>query len=288
MERKPWPIIILALIHILEPVFKIGFYSAYWNIPILRYVNYLVHLNTSWEHFLFFAAFPIAGLSILAVKAWSLPVFLLMQAITLSAHAYHHHIAPQTFSLSLVVFMSTMNLAVVTYFLLPAVRLAYLDPSVRWWEALPRFVVDWKAKLSGGNQTKEVLLGNISRGGAFVHARGGVDLKVNANVEIEFSFLNSPMKLKGVVRHVSHDAGTSRVGIEFCELTRVQKKALRLGTKQLKELHYTPQRIQDDTFVSFKNWAQTLSKTGKGLFPEKSERRTSVKSDTADKSKKAS
>ncbi|MBY0370856.1 PilZ domain-containing protein, partial [bacterium] len=273
MERKPWPIVLLALFHVLEPLCKLVFYSYYWNISTARYFTYLQHQSTPMELFLFLGAFPLAGIAIFAVKSWSLPVFLGIQIMTLSTHIYHHAIAPQTFPLSLVVGMSIMNLAVVTYFLLPAVRIAYLDASIRWWEAMPRFVVEWKGTLNQGSAHQEVLVQNISEGGVFLNIRGKNHVSFEKPVRIKFDLLTTPLDLAGIVRHQSTSGDSMHAGLQFCDLHKADKKKIRQGIKSLEKLGYKQNRIQDEAFASFRKWAVRLLKTGKGLLPDSARRR---------------
>lgn len=269
MERKPWPIVVLAIIHFLEPVFKILFYSILWGMPVRRFLTYMQYQSSPLELFLFLAAFPLAGAAIIAVKKWSLPAFIAIQLVTLGGHIYYHSTAPNAFPLYLIISLTLMNLAVLTYFLLPAVRIAYLDPKIRWWEAKPRYLVDWKAKATQGKSTVEVTVSNISEGGMFVQGPSkSAALAVEEPIRVEFNFVNTEMSVPGRIRHFSAGTGAPKYGIQFTDLSREEKSKLRKCARVLATLDYPRQGVHEDPIESFKAWAKTLFTTGKGLFPE--------------------
>jgi hypothetical protein len=266
MQRKPWPIIILAFIHFVEPIAKIIFYSILWKMPVSRFLTYMQYQSSPLELFLFLGAFPIAGVAILAVKKWSLPAFFLVQLVTLGGHIYYHTTAPKAFPIYLIVGLTVLNLLVVTYFLLPAVRIAYLDPKVRWWEAKPRFLVDWKGKAVQGKHNIDVTVSNISEGGMFFQTSSkSASLSIEEPIRVDFEFLNVPFSLPGRIRHYS--AG-SKYGVQFTDLTSEQKKNLKTSARAIAKLDYPRQGLSENPFESFTNWFKTLVKTGKGLVPE--------------------
>ncbi len=286
MARKPWPIVILAMFHFLEPVFKILFYSLLWDMPVSRFLTYMQYQSSFGELFLFLGAFPIAGFAILSVKKWSIPTFFLVQVITVAGHIYYHRVAPKAFPISLIVSVTVANLAVVTYFLMPAVRIAYLDPRVRWWEAKPRYLVNLSAKAIQGKKSTEGNISNISEGGIFLTCTGKAALAVEEPITLQFDFLNLAMTVTGRIRHFSTGSGAHKYGIQFSDLTREQKTNMRRCIAVLGTLDYERQGGNEDAVESLKTWVRTLVKTGRGLMPEvkslpAKKTQVSVGSDTA-------
>lgn len=272
MERRPWPIVILAIIHFLEPFAKILFYSTLWNLPVSRFVSFLIHHTSPVEQTLFLASFPLGGICILAVKKWSLPGYAAVQAVTLAGHIYYHVNAPQAFPLYLIATLTLLNLSVVAYFLLPAVRLAYLDPSIRWWESKPRYLVDWKGKALQGKRATDLRVSNISEGGLFVTVPGSkAALEVNELIQVEFEFLETPMSLVGRIRHQNAKGTDKKYGIEFSELTPGVRAQLKRGIRELRRRRFPRQGRREETWQSFRNWIADLS-TGKGFLPEPNKR----------------
>jgi hypothetical protein len=269
MERKPWPIVILAVMHFLEPFAKILFYTTLWNMPISRFVSFMIHDTKTIELLLFAAAFPIGGICILAVKRWSLWGYFAIQAVTLFGHIHYHLLAPQAFPLVLISIMTLLNLIVVSYFLIPAVRIAYTDPKIRWWEAKPRYLVDFRGTGLQGTKATELIVSNISEGGLFVTVANRLaTLDVAEPVQVEFDFLGTPYSLVGRIRHHSVGTTEARYGIQFAELTPGVRKGLRKSMRQLRRLKYKRQGRTEESMVSFKKWANRLVTTGKGLIPE--------------------
>ena len=269
MERKPWPIVILAVLHFMEPVAKILFYTTLWHMPISRFVSFMIHQTTIPELLLFAAAFPVGGFCIIAVKRWSLLGYFAIQALTLYGHVHYHIVAPQAFSLTLVVSMTLLNSIVVSYFLIPAVRIAYMDPTLRWWEAKPRYLVNFAGRALQGRAAVDLIVSNISEGGLFVTVANRLaTLNVKEAVQVEFDFLGIPYSLVGQIRHHSVGATEARYGVQFAELTPGMQSGLRKSMRQLRRLKYKRQGRAEDAMISFKKWVVRLFTTGKGLIPE--------------------
>ncbi len=269
MERRPWPIVILATFHFLEPVAKILFYSVLWEMPISVILKYLSYQASFLEMLLFCASFPLAGIAIFAVKNWSLPAFLAIQGVTLAGHIYFHIEAPKAFPIYLIASLSMANALVVYYFLVPSVRAAYFDPKLRWWEAKPRFIVDWAGRALQGRKDIAIKVCNLSEGGVLVEANGkSAALESDEQVQIEFSFQNTDYSFPGIVRHFSKAGTPAKFGIQFSEVSPGAKKKLKQAIRTLKRSGYRPMGRSEPAWESFVSWSRRLVKTGSGLFPE--------------------
>ncbi len=66
------------------------------------------------------------------------------------------------------VMLYIVNIGVVGYFLIPAVRSLYFDPRLRWWESKPRYHFERECEVIVGEQKTKGTIKNISEGGAFV------------------------------------------------------------------------------------------------------------------------
>jgi hypothetical protein len=210
MEKKPWPILVLAMIHFMEPIAKIFFYSWLWNqSPTIFFEPWT--LDTAYFRALFFFGFPIAGFAIYMVKNWSLPVFMGVQAVTLIGHIQNFSRSPESFPVYLVAGVTALNCLVVCYFLVPAVRAAYLDPRLRWWEAKPRYRVNWdfKCDLNGKSYKGHIL--NISEGGMFLSFQSPQEFELYKMADFEFSYENFHFKLSGqLVHHTPVESDNTR------------------------------------------------------------------------------
>jgi hypothetical protein len=268
MERRPWPIVILALLHFFEPFAKTVFYAFLWEMPVSRLVKYLSYQASPLELFLFAFSFPLAGIAIFAMKKWSLPTFLTIQAITLAGHVYFHLVSPKSFPIYLIASLTVLNALVVWYFLAPSVRTLYLDSRLRWWEAKPRFTVNWHGKVLQGKKSLPVQICNLSQGGTLIKIEKKATLEVEEAIQIEFEFEKASFSMPGVVRHYSKSETDALYGIQFSELTSGTLSKLKATMGKLKKAGHLPMGRRDPALKSFLAWAEKLAKTGQGFFPE--------------------
>lgn len=266
MEHKPWPLLILAFIHFIEPVTKISFYSFYYHIHPLETVLNVYQSASAFHAFEFFFLFPIAGLAIFAVKKWSFPVFLIVELWVLIINVPYLNELYQTnqvWLFSSFISFAILNLVIVSYLLLPAVRIAYLDPRIRWWEAEPRYSVNLDCKVN--NQTAGIIK-NISSSGVFIAIDS--DLEINSTVALEFKFSAPSMEFmirsRVAVLHKFTINNIEGYGAQFSGITKGDKHLIKSIIKYLeksKTVRRPPRRNVGDLIL----WMITLFKTGKGL-----------------------
>lgn len=264
MPKKPWPIIILSVLYFLEPLIKIFFYSFYWQRPV-SYLMTAASLHSPYTAFMYFLAFPLAGIAIFAVKKWSLPVFGLLHVLTLIGHLNNHHLAPQHFPISLIVTISLLNFLVVSYFLIPAVRLVYFYPKFRWWESKPRYRVNWEMTVSQKGKTFEGTTLNLSEGGLFFYCKTP-SLKPGKLLSVAFEYEGQKFHFFGRIVHQFSNAGSHRYGIKFASMQKKNQEKLVACLSKMAELHPEIQPIKHDV-PSFNHWAKTALTTGKGIVP---------------------
>lgn len=268
MERKPWPLIVLALLHFFEPQVKLLFYSWLWHLPVGTLLQSLSAQQNSWRTFLFLFSFPIAGIAIFVVKNWSLPVFFAIQIITLCQHLYDAAFSPTHLPIAYAVLFIFLNLVVTTYFLLPAVRVAYLDPRVRWWESKPRYQVRWPAYLTQDTRAFEATISNISEGGFFCELPQRTPLETTQEVVASFSFQERRFEVRGEFRHSHFAEQKSFYGVEFVGLPTSLLRSLKSCLRELDRLGTPRKPARENPFKSFRRWFVRLVTTGKGLLPE--------------------
>ena len=266
MEHKPWPLLILAFIHFIEPITKIAFYSIFFHINPLEVITNVYNSDTLIHAFEFFFLFPIAGLAIYSVKKWSFPVFILVEIWVFIINAPYLNELYQTNQLWLLGFFALfgiINLTIVSYLLLPAVRVAYLNSNIRWWEAKPRYTVNIDCRLN--NQTAATIK-NISMSGVFISTEN--DLPINSNIELEFKFsvpsIALNIKSNVLVLHKFSINGIEGYGARFLDISKSNKRHVKTMIKYLEKsntMRRPPRRNIGDLIL----WIITLVKTGKGL-----------------------
>lgn len=271
MEYKPWPLILLAFVHFIEPISKIAFYSIFFQLSPLDAIVIEYQSGSAIQTFEFFFLFPIAGIALFAVKKWSFPLFVLVEVwvfITNLTYFNELYQSNQIWLLGFFIFFGILNIAVVGYLLLPAVRIAYLDPRVRWWEAKPRYSINIEGKVDG--QTTGTIV-NISESGIFIAAHR--NLPIDSEIELEFTLFESAalsqdfhIKLKALVVHKFTVDNVEGYGIRYIELSVSNRHLIRSMIRHLERANVTrrpPRRNAMDLI----RWLTTLIKTGKGLFP---------------------
>lgn len=277
MEHKPWSLLILAFFHFIEPISKVLFYSIYFHVSPIDVIT-IEYNNGSILHSIeYFFLFPIAGIAIFAVKKWSLPVFLGVELWALISNVPYLeslYQSNQILLLTYFILFALLNVSVVSYLLIPAVRLAYLEPHVRWWEAKPRYAITldaWADDESIGS------IKNISESGVFLAT--DMELPINTIIELKFS---PPTNQSDTPNHFSITQTSTIVhrltidniegyGIRYNSLSTINKRAIHSLIRTL-EKSGSARRPPRREIYDMMNWIQMVIKTGKGLIPTNQKR----------------
>ena len=266
MKSRPWPIVILALLHILAPVGNL-FTSAWLQHTSAKSLLWvLLHTENAWGLFDFFCLLPIAGVAIYLCKKWSYPVFLLVAGITVFENFLAWRTAPEVVPLGYVIVTFLLDAIFVAYFVIPNVRKVYMDPRVRWWESKPRYLVDTALSLpaeSADATPNEATIRDFSEGGIFIST--SADLSPHKHLKLAFTILNIPLEVESkLVYHRKGDA--PGYGLQFLHTRETLKIARRIATalKKSKFRERTEYDWKSDLIV----WFVDLIKHGKGIVPE--------------------
>ena len=268
MRRRPWALIILAVLHFLAPIGNVIFNALITGREVLSYLVYALspeYFSTNWVILL---APIVAGIAVYACKRWSFFVYLL--AITslfiFSYSGYQSKAGAITFIPVLLVYL--VNVAVVSYFLLPAVRSVYFDRRMRWWEIQARYKCDLKCEWSLSTESKVTAgrVGNISRNGLFLRADEMPPDQSEVSILLPFNDGNDLQVRGDAIIHNRVDA--VGFGVKFNHTKESRSKVNQL----IDDLEARGMRIStldgrpED---SFSYWLRTLLTTGKGLIPKK-------------------
>ena len=159
MKHRPYILILLSAFHCLAPIGN-WYLNAMWaQMSFFEYVSVFFqpqNISRQWPHLVL----PIiAGIAIYACKKWSFFVYLLCMLGLLLASYFGYSERAGTITMLPIILAYSLNLIIVTYFLVPAVRKVYFDPRLRWWETLPRYSCNILANVN--DQGKE-FTGQIS------------------------------------------------------------------------------------------------------------------------------
>jgi hypothetical protein len=266
MKNKPWPILILALIHLFMPIFNLLLNSTLIQSGPIEYAKLFVDIKSWYEIFDFFLLYPIVGISIFLMKKWSYLFFLLATLWTFSMNSYlwlTGNTPPIPFWLFPLV--SLINVAFATYFLLPAVRRLYFDQRLKWWESKPRFEIQIPANIKSSLDTP-ITICDLSEGGAFVKTTEIIQLSEEAFFEFTYEGYNCSIPFE-VVHQKEMQANEYGLGLKFLH-NNDSFKQIRSMLKQLKIAGTPMTRMPDPLFLSFKVWFKKVKDgtTGDGFL----------------------
>lgn len=209
----------------------------------------------------------IAAIAIYACKKWSFYVYMLA-ITTLFVFSYVGFQSKNgDLGMTALIAVYLINITVVVYFLIPAVRNIYFDRRMRWWEVKPRYNCNFSAKwnFEDNDVIHEGEVGNISVNGLFLKSE--IYPRDEDMVEIEIPFDNGKdVKFSGkVVFHST--AGKIGFGVQFNH-DKLSKQAATEITNDLDAKGMKAPGIQLRPEDSLTFWLRTLVTTGKGLIPK--------------------
>ncbi|GIL17091.1 MAG: hypothetical protein BroJett040_08420 [Oligoflexia bacterium] len=264
MKRRPWILVLLAVIHILAPIGNQIVNALFAYSPFWYYLKVAFQPHNVARHWFEYVAPVVAGISIYICRRWSFVVYLL----TISAlfiYSYFGYVERPTTRVAIeLIVVYVLDVIVIAYFLLPAVRQVYFNPRLRWWETHRRYRADIKTNYSGLGGSYEGLIANASLGGLFIKSNHMPEDRTE--IEIEFSYHGTDYQFLGTV--VSHGQ-QDRMG--FGVQLKHNRETIRLAKKFIRALHTSGNLLTerepgpDDGFLS---WVKTLVTTGRGALPE--------------------
>ncbi len=268
MNRKPWSIVLCALIFLLIPFGNI-YYTYLFMDGNYDFSDYIYSLFTLKENFwiLFNLIVPsiIASISVYSIKNWSIPVFLssMLWIIASSIMDLASH-ASIFKSMIVIAVPIILNSLFVYFILIPNVRMAYLNPKLRWWESKPRFIINKEAKVIIDSEEQTVTVSNISEGGVFVISEKEIDM--TKELELHLDILEFSLKIKA--KTVYQIPNKFSYGLQFNLSDSSTVSFVKKCMKSLRKNNYPETRVQEEWKKDFSKWFITLLKTGKGLVPQ--------------------
>jgi len=221
MKQRPLLFIILGVLHLIEPLFKILFFKITTAFPIDVILTNVIQISEFRDIFEFWFLFPIAGIALLGVKKWSYPIFVGVQAYSLVAHLTYKSYSwpyvdqvPQWPSLLLL----ACNIAIIIYFALPDVRKPFFDASVRWWEPKERFSFNFPCTVhfSANQKLIDAEILNISHSGAFIKNSNLLQLKNEyGDLYVNICIGELALSIKSVIVSQHDFRGQKGLGIKF-------------------------------------------------------------------------
>jgi hypothetical protein len=264
MRTRPWPIVILALFYLIAPIGN-ALLGAWLTRTSPIYYFHLLMLKKTWYELLTFVAlFPIAGIAIFAIKKWSYPVFLAVSVTTFYGNYQNWVHYPQVMSLAFLVGLYVFNIALVSYFLLPAVRAPYFNKRLRWWESKPRYLVNLRGDLTGDFGKKKCVITDLSEGGLFLQTTR--KLEQGEVITVETQLFHRQVSFLGKVVYF-RNSPEKGYGVQFSDQSPENRRALRQLVRGLRLIGVPERNGAPNLAEDFIEWARLVASTGRGLVP---------------------
>lgn len=268
MRRRPWALVLLAFLHIIAPIGNIVFNALITNKDVFQYLVFAMspqYLEMNWP----IIVGPIAaGVAIYACKKWSFYVYIAIISYMFVFSYSGYQSKAESLSLLPVLLVYLINISVVAYFLIPAVRNVYFDRRMRWWEVQARYKCNIPAQWwnEGDSAKYSGVIGNLSENGLFLKSDETPGDQVNVVVSVD----GKDVEVKGkTIIHKSIEA--LGFGVQF-EHSKESKKMIRSIVENLEQHGERSNPIVIRPEDSFSFWVRTLVTTGKGLLPKNDKR----------------
>jgi len=285
MKWKPWPIVLISIFLITEPLVKVFLDSFLFQVNVDRFLGIYFETHNPFESFVYFLSLPIAGVALFVIKRWSLPLFFTMELLVGYDYFVRYSQVPGENTMFLVFGILALNLAIVSYFLIPAVWEIYYNPRLRWWESKPRFRVVIPATLEGTWDSAPCTIVDISEGGAYIQTKKKIEL--NKPVTLVIKLFEAELKIAGEAIHFG-DCQLNGVGMRFIEKNPEINRQIEKFMEGVRLLNAQEIRPRGKWHEDFKNWINILRKdVKKGLIPESNISRSNDQSDPKDPNSKA-
>ncbi len=269
MRRRPWSLILLAILHFLAPIGNIIFNALIVNRNVFDYLVYALSPEYLIRNWVIVVAPIIAGYSIYACKKWSFYVYL-FSITALFVFSYTGYLSKaESISLFPIIAVYVVNIIVVSYFLIPAVRNIYFDRRMRWWEIQPRYKCNFKCTWSqvGRDTPVEGEVGNISENGLFVKSNEMPSDNSEIQIHLPTTSTQAQEGFRGeaIIHNRSDAVG---FGVKFVH-TKESKALAKEIVQDLEKKGMRISTLDGRPEDSFSYWLRTLLTTGKGLVPKK-------------------
>ena len=261
MAKRPWIIVVLAALHGLAPIGNLIFNALWAGVSPSFYIRIAVqpeNLARLWPSIVL----PfIAGVAIYQCKKESFFVFLtcMLGLFIYSVHGYFER--GGALILIQLILAFGLNIGLVTYFLIPAVREIYMNKKLRWWESEDRFSWDQSCHFNENATQVTGAIANISKSGLFVSS--SIIPADNSKVTLRFDFCGREVQIQGVVVHHGPKQG---FGLRFTENNKDRALISQIVNSLQKEGRLVRARTTSAE-GSFSQWLKELARSGKGLLP---------------------
>jgi hypothetical protein len=264
MKTRPWPLVVLAIAHLLAPVGNLFINAFLRDVTVWRYFLAMFHPNNVIHASIFLGIPLLSAWLIYMCKKWSYWAYLCFMSVPFIYSYMSWRESDTAMPLTALAVFYVVNSIVVGYFVLPAVRRVYFDSKLRWWETKPRFGASYQAPVTIGEKKFEGHIRNISEGGIFWESQEIIP--ENVEIVVEFKGAEEKFQLKGkAIYHRGQDP--AGYGIKF-DLDPVNSDKLLMLIARLKDEGAVIVSRAPGAEDSFGSWVKSLFKTKAAWIPQ--------------------
>ena len=237
MNRRPWPILLLAVLQFLSPLIYIIVASFFYGLSVQATANEILALTPELRKFEIFVLQVLLGGLILMTRRTGY-YFVIVGSIYLIVRGVIEFVASnQTDPVFPLVLTNLLCAAVIAYLVRPRTRMIYFNPRMRWWETEARYVVGFPASIVRvGGKACKAKIQNIAVGGAGVDTVEKGFLK-DEIVDLEFQYEGETYRMKSKIVWEQDIAGSQQfIGIQWAESNaNADRSKMRRLTRELKK-----------------------------------------------------
>lgn len=238
MKTKPILFSSITLFCLFEPVAKLVYFKTTTHFPWETILSNLMSRDTMLDVFNFWLIFPLAGLTLLKIRAWSYVLFLSLMVYNVyslvSYEAYtwpYNEVRPHIYNLAL----TLCCLGIIIAFIFPKIRKPFFDRRSRWWEPQKRHDIFLESELKTSFDTMTSVVSNISSTGAYL--LNVEDLKIGEHLLINFRILDEVFTTEVVVVRKVSDVSVNGYGVKFLNMSFQSRRRLVEALNEWEQIH---------------------------------------------------
>lgn len=263
MKRRPWPLVVLALIHLLTPVGNILINSVLMKVSPFYYAKALLAPGNLVHALVFFGVPILASGLIFACRRWTYWAYIVLMSVPFVYSFLSWSESPSLATGLILALFYLVNIAIVGYFSLPGVRVVYFNPALRWWETKPRYSTDFKAQMIVGDAQCDGHVKNISLGGLFIETLGEAPLNEFAKIRFHFAEQDYVVNCKPVFRRQMEPKGYGvKFELDATAADQIANLIARLKVEGVLHSSHVPGPEE-----SFQYWLKNLLKSRQAWIP---------------------
>jgi uncharacterized membrane protein (UPF0136 family) len=256
MNRRPWPIVLIAILQLLSPFFYVATAAIFYQLSMGETMKEIVALTPDLRKIeIFILPILLGGLILFTRKSGY--YFVIVGTVYLIVRGVAEFIASNnTDPVFPIVLSNFLCLIVIATLLRPQTRSIYFNPRLRWWETSPRYIIQFPASVTRvGGKPMKATFQNIAAGGAGIETVETGFLKEEI-ITLEFQHEGEIFQLKSkIVWERRATNGNQFLGLQWAddnksgEFSKIRRLIRNLKAKKTKTT-----RAIEPRFAEVKDW----------------------------------